>query len=143
MSVNAKVDMCGCLRELPGLALTYQTAWKIRLLQIQGHSVALSALYTWAQNSSQEFEEIMKGVRLVGLNRLPPELPTVEKSPHYPVYAVRAKGGGLRLIYFYIPEINSAVFSNCVDVTGCAETGYALGERLRQLLQECLLKPLP
>jgi hypothetical protein len=143
MSVNAKVDMGGCLRELPGLALTYQTSWKIRILQIQGHSVALSTLHTWAQNSPHEFEEIMRGIRLVGLNRLPPELPAVEKSPHYPVYAVRAKGSAARLIYFYVPEINTAVFTNCVEVTGCAETGYALGERLRQLLQECLPQPLP
>lgn len=143
MSVNAKVDMSGCLREVPGLASTYQTSWKIRLLQIQRHSVALSTLHVWAQTFPRGFEEIMKGIRMVGLNRLPPELPAVEKSPHYPVYAIRTKGSAARLIYFYVPDINTAVLTNCVEVNGCIETGYALGERLRQLLQERLPNPLP
>lgn len=145
MNVNAKVDMAACLREIPGLTLIYQTSWKIRLLQIQGQSLALSALLQWAQTSRYEFEEIMKGIRLVGINRLPPELPAVEKSPHFPVYAIRAKGSAARLIYFYVAEINTVVCTNCIEpgVLADVHIGYAFAERLRCLFQESLPQPLP
>jgi hypothetical protein len=141
MSVNAKVDIASCLREVPGLALTYQTSWKIRLLQIQGHSLALSTLRTWAETSQHEFEEVMKGIRLVGLNYLPPELPVVEKSPHYPVHAICVKHRDARLIYFYAPEINTAVCTNCVEQGIQVDASYALAERLRLLFQERLFHP--
>jgi hypothetical protein len=139
--------MTGCLRELPGVSSTYQTSWKIRLLQIQGQSLALSALLKWAQTSRSEFDEIMMGARLVGINRLPPELPVVEKSSRFPVYAIRAKGSSARLLYFYSSAINTAVCTNCID-PGMSEeadpsSDYVLAEQVRLLFVQNLPQPLP
>lgn len=145
MIVNAKVDMAACLRELPGLPLTYQTAWKIRLLQLQGQSLALSALRQWFQHSPSAYEEILIGIRLVGVARTPPTLPAVEKSPAFPVHAICAKSHSARLFFFYVAQINTVVCTNCVgsDIECDLAEGYRIAEALRVLFYHNLTPPVP
>ena len=84
----------------------------------------------------------MKGVRLVGINRLPPGLPSVEKSCDFPIHAVRVKWGVARLFYFYLPEINTAVCTNCIPPGDDIPSGYAIAEQLRRHFLESASQPL-
>ncbi len=84
----------------------------------------------------------MKGVRLVGINRLPPTLPSVEKSPHFPIHAILAKGSSARLFYFYLSEINTAVCTNCLPPGDDVSLGYAIAEQLRRHFLESAPQPL-
>ena len=141
MDVNLKVDNSNGLMEVPGLDAIHQRSWKIRLLKINGKSLALSALAEWEKSSNGDYRKIMKAMKVVGNSPLPPRLPHVVKSDNYEVYEMR--GDNLRLMFFYDKANKTVVCTNSYEKNSSSNQGTAFGtcDRLMTVYTKFPLTP--
>lgn len=93
------------LLEIPGLAASDQTACRIRVLSIDGKSLALAALELWESAENADFKKIMKNIRILGqLGRDVRDEKRVKKcsNPSFDgTYEIRADKGSARLMFFF------------------------------------------
>ncbi len=141
MVVNAKVDSWCTLLDLPGLRTTSQTAWKFRLLQFRGQSLALSALSQWAQVFPDDFDSIMLRIRLVATTRKPPLAPWVERVSEQDIYAIPAPSRLRGLLYFYDRPRECAICTNDFSAAG-HDPAIATAETIQRLYFSNILPPL-
>jgi len=124
--VNIKVDKGDGLMPVPGFDAHNEIFWKIRLLKVEGRSLAFDALSKWLKHSRQDFKSILKVMAVVGTTKLPPGLPYTKKSQNYEVYEMI--GANVRLMFFYEKQMNVAICTNAYEKNSSSEQGTAFGK---------------
>jgi hypothetical protein len=96
------------LLEIPGLAAQDQGACKIRVLAVNGTSLALEGLAAWEDREPADFKKIMKVMRMLGNHgrhlRDEDKVKKCANTAYGDVYEMRADKGKARLMFFYDDE---------------------------------------
>lgn len=137
-SVNSRVDIHVDLLDIPGLDEKYQTHWKIRALEVNGRSKALSALEEWQKKHQIEWKKIRKVLQLHGGQKVIRDPKKVRKNsnPQYgEVFEMKADKGNARLMFFYDDDDESIII--CTNShwkgKGSQDTDFATCARLKEL----------
>ena len=118
----------------------YQSVWKIKGLELDGHCVAENELTNWLKKNKGDYNKIIKALKVAGTSKrvLNEKLIKKDKSGKYEgVYEARADKGSARLFFFYSEEEQSMII--CTNAywknSGNQETSYSQCYQLKEFYE--------